>query len=311
MAKIGYWLPFRTEMTSVTYEAPGMLLKEVRDSFISHLRTGSDVEMVEFGDFRNGLVVNGEAVIGGKPVEGLDAFVWFGEIGRDYRMEHNVGLLRSMERHTKVANPPDGFETAMDKFLTSSTLSRNGIRVPKFMLLTPQHSEEAEEILSPWRPVLLKPRLGSYGMGIIRISSASEVADHLDYMPPSTHYLEQLIPNDPSQWIGVNVIGGKHAYSYRKGPESFHDGWKVLDRKRVGGKMLLAEPNDEQRKIAEKVAALLGLAWCGVDIITGKDGRHYVVDVNAYPGLYPEMFTQAGIDGPKLMAGAVLSQIGD
>jgi len=227
-------------------------------------------------------------------------------------MDHNMQLLYALVRKTRVINPPEGFKICMDKFLTSSFLSQNGITVPKFMLLTNNHAELAEKTLSSWGgPVLLKPRLGSYGIGIIRVDKPSDIADYLDYMPPGGHYIEQLVPNDPAQWIGVNVIGGKHAYSYRKGPESFHDGWKVLDRTRVGGKMLLAKPTQEHVRIAEKIAGLLGLAWCGVDIITGKDGTPYVIDVNAYPGLYPEMFSQAGIDGPKLMADAILSRLVD
>ncbi|MCL6089053.1 MAG: hypothetical protein M1530_02710, partial [Candidatus Marsarchaeota archaeon] len=126
----------------------------------------------------------------------------------------------------------------------------------------------------------------------------------------AAHYLEKLVPNDPATWIGVNVIGGKHAYSYRKGPESFHDGWKVMDRTRTGGKMLLARPTPVQMDIALKIAGLLGMSWVGVDFVTDRAGNPFVVDVNAFPGLYPDMFAQAKVDGPAMMANAVFSRLG-
>ncbi|MFA4982773.1 MAG: ATP-grasp domain-containing protein [Candidatus Micrarchaeia archaeon] len=308
--KVLVWLPCRKEMTGVTYERPGALLESVRNPFLRLLSSHPALQVSEVEDFRTGLLVGGKAVLGEKPAEGIDAFVWFGEIGRDFRREHSLELLKALEREAKVINCPSGYETAMDKYLTSSFLSRNGIPVPKFILVTPENSEQAAKEIEGWGPVLLKPRLGSYGIGITKVDRPSDIVSIIDYSQPAVHYAEQMIPNDPAKWIGVNVIGGKHAYSYRKGPESFYDGWKVMDRQRVGGKMLLAQPSEEQLAIAEKVARLLGMDWVGVDIITGSDGKPYVIDVNAFPGLYPEMFGQAGIDGPKMMADAVFSRLG-
>ncbi len=298
-------------MTSVTYETPGALVEEVREPFIGYLRQNSRVELIEFKDFRKGLLSCGKLLLDGSPGEGLDAFVWFGEIGRDFRREYNLELLKAIGNSAMVINSPSGYEIAMDKYLTSTFLGKHGIPVPKFMLVNPVNAEDAVGHIKEWGgPVLLKPRLGSYGIGILKLERPTELPDAVDYAPPSTHYVEQLIPNNPAEWIGVNIIGGEHAYSYKKGPESFHGGWKVLDRKRVGGKMILATPTQQQLEIAKKIARLLGMAWVGVDIITDKSGNPYVVDVNAFPGLYPEMFAEAGIDGPKMMANAVFSKLG-
>jgi glutathione synthase/RimK-type ligase-like ATP-grasp enzyme len=308
--RVGFWLPFRESMTSVTYDAPGALVQEVRDGFISCLQGNPDVEIVEIGDFRKGLVSSGRPTFAGCQ-EKLDAFVWFGEIGRDFRREYNLELLKAIGREAIVINSASGYEVAMDKFLTSKCLSRHGIPVPRFLLVNADNPEHGVREIERWGgPILLKPRLGSYGIGIMKIDRPKDLTDALDYMPPGAHYIEQLVPNDPAEWIGINMIGGEHAYSYRKGPESFHDGWKVMDRKRIGGKMILAKPTELQLSIAKKIAALLDMAWVGVDIIMDGSGNPYVVDVNAFPGLYPEMFSQAGVDGPKMMAKAVFSRLG-
>lgn len=309
--KLGIWLPYRASMTSVTYDSPGVLLKQVRDSIVDELEESPDVEVIEFKEFRHGMISCGEAIIDGSRVGKLDAFVWFGEIGRDYRMGYNAELLRAIARDGPVMNSIGGYQIAMDKFLTSSFLAKNGIPVPRFLLVTSDNAEGSIPEIERWGgSVLLKPRLGSYGIGIVKIDRAKDIVDALDYMPSGTHYVEQMVPNEPGEWIGINIIGGEHAYSYRKGPESFHDGWKVMDRRRIGGKMMLAHPNREQLAIAKRIAGLLDMSWVGVDIITDSSGNPFVIDVNAFPGLYPEMFDSAGIDGARMIADAVLSKLG-
>lgn len=310
LKRVGLWLPFRKSMTSVTYETPGALLEEVRNKFLSCLVSNPDVEIIEIEDFRRGLVNSGRPVIADFR-EKLDAFVWFGEIWSDFRREYNLELLKAIGRETTVINSTFGYEIAMDKYLTSSFLSKHGLPVPKFLLVNADNAEYGVREINKWGgSVLLKPRFGSFGIGIMKIDRPNDLTNALDYMPAETHYLEELIPNDPAQWIGINIIGGEHAYSYKKGPESFHDGWKVMDRKRIGGKMILSKPSEQQLSIKKKIASLLDMAWVGVDIITDNSGNHYVVDVNAFPGLYPEMFSQADVDGPAMMARAVFSKIG-
>jgi|GEM_PF-2413761 len=308
--KIGVWLPFRKGMVSVTYETPGALVEQVRNGFVQALAKHGQADIIEIGDFRRARIESGKPTLEGTNLEELDAFVWFGEIGRDVRREHNLEILRAIEKSATVINCTFGYETAMDKFLTSSFLSEKGVKVPKFMLVGRENSEAAAQVLKSWGSVLLKPRLGSYGIGIVKLDKPQDIVDFTDYCPSMLHFVEEFVPNDPASWIGVNVIGGKHAYSYRKGKESFHDGWKVFDRKSVGGKMILAKPTERQIEIALKVADMLRMDWVGVDMVTDAQGEHYVIDVNAFPGLYPEMFAQAGVDGPKMMSDAVFARLG-
>lgn len=306
--KLGYWLPSRKGMIPVSYEQPGALLDEIRNGFIKNLNAKFD--LIEFNDIRKYVISSGTLFDGPKPMGGIDAFVWFGEIGKDTRREHNIEILKSIEKICPVINPVKGYELAMDKYLTSSILSKNNINVPKFALFTKDNAEDVSNLISNWGSVLLKPRLGSYGIGIIKIDKPEDLPDYGDYMPLGVHYIEQFVPNDPKDWIGINIIGGKHAYSYSKTSESFKGGWKVQDRASIGGKMILAKPTDLQLEIAIKVSKLLDMSWAGVDIITSKDGTPYVIDVNAFPGLYPEMFSKAKIDGPEMMAQAVFEKIG-
>ncbi len=307
--KLGLWLPCRREMTSVTYETPGALIEEIKQKFVSYLSQNSSLDLVELDDFRNNLISSGRLT--NDLFQEMDAFVWFGEIGRDHRGDCNLEMLKALEQKMTVINPTLGYQIAMDKFHTGMFLTKNQIPVPKFMLFTSTTVEDAVKQAERWGgQLLLKPRLGSYGIGIVKVDKPKDLTDIVDYAPTSMHYIEQFIPNDPTQWIGINMIGGKHAYSYRKEADCIHDGWKVMDRKRIGGKMILAQPTERQLAIARKISELLDMTWVGVDLITDRDGNSYVVDVNAFPGLYPEMFKLQGIDGPKMMADAIFAKLG-
>ena len=121
-----------------------------------------------------------------------------------------------------------------------------------------------------------------------------------------THYIEKFIPNKMEDWIGVNAINGKIVHGYGKDGCAISE-WKVHDRTRSGGHMLVRSPNEKQREIALTVGEIRGLDIYGVDIIKDNGGDHYVVDVNTFPGLYPEMLEKAENNTYKEIA-ALLKQ---
>lgn len=308
MKRIGVWIPTRTRMSEVSYEKPGMMLEEIKREVIENLRKDETIEIVEIKDLREEIIENGE--IQNEIFDKMQALIWFGEIGRDKKGEYNLEILRALENKMKVINPTKGYLTAMDKYQTGLFLAKNKIRAPKFMLFSKNEVEKAANTMKKWNtPILLKPRLGSYGVGIIKVEKTNDLLDITDYVETETHYVEEFIPNDPAKWIGVNIIGGKHAYSYSKEENCFRDGWKVSDRNKIGGKMILAKPTQDQLKIAQEIAAKMDLSWVGVDFITNGRDESFVVDVNTFPGLYPQMFDEAKVDGPKMITEAIFSKI--
>ncbi|MEK6953593.1 MAG: ATP-grasp domain-containing protein [Candidatus Micrarchaeota archaeon] len=296
---VAYWLPFRESMTSVSADAPGFLLREVRDGLLSELGKLFD-EVIEVGDLRSNILPQ-DAAIAGEYI----ALAWFGDLGSGHRREYGLEVLRGIEEKCKLFNPSNGYATAMDKYATAKFLKQKKIPSPEYVLFDPSNVEQAAKRMDGWAGVLLKPRWGGYGIGIVKIDSPADLVDYCDYMPPSIHYAERYILNSPKDWVGINIIGGEYAYAYAKSESSFKGGWKVWDRSRIGGKMLLADPPEEYIGYAEDVAENLRMSWVGVDIITANDGPPYVVDVNAFPGLYPEMYAKAGADVPKMMAEAI------
>jgi len=289
------WLPSRKELSSVSENAPGYLLQEVQERLVDRLKKDSEIKLFEELDFRRAIIKNGSAYLDDFCFDDLDIFFWLGELGREGRNSFPMEVLRAIASKVRVVNNPLAFEIGLDKFKSLELLRRNGVAVPSIALLSHGGVNQMKKVFRDWNSdVVIKPRMGSYGIGIVRIREDEQLlVDTLDYASHNNiHYIEQFIPNDISEWIGINVINGSVIYGYGKEGSQIK-GWKISDREKKGGHMLLKEPNRQQRDIALRVGRIVGLDLYGVDIIKGHDGRYYVVDVNTFPGLYPELLEKA------------------
>ncbi len=295
MKKLGFWLPSRKTYITVDERQPGYFISSFRDGLVKRLRKLKGVKLYENLDFRNALIKNGEVYVKDLCLNDLDLFYWFGEIDRS-EASYPVEVLETLSANVKIINDPKGLKTGLDKFKTQQALKSYGIRAPDFILASKENIEDALPALKE-KEYILKPRKGSFGKGMVRFREAQGLVDVVDYSAGKSHFLEEFIPNEFEEWIGVNVIGGKIVYGYGKKKEKIA-GWKVFDRKQKGGKMLLKWPNNKQEKIAIGCGKATNLTIYGVDIIKStKNGKYYVIDVNTYPGLYPEMFKEAKVDG--------------
>ncbi len=109
-------------------------------------------------------------------------------------------------------------------------------------------------------------------------------------------------------WCGINVIDRRVVHGYGKKPSRI-TGWKVHDRGKRGGEMVLREPSSERVKIAEKAAKATGLSFFGIDVIRSTEGKDYVIDLNTFPGLYPDMLKQAHVDIGKEFSRMILNRL--
>ena len=137
---------------------------------------------------------------------------------------------------------------------------------------------------------LLKPRRGSWGIGIVKVDSFSQLRDIIEYHSKKSYYLEKFYPNDMKDWIGVSVINGKLIYGFRKNHEKI-TGWKVYDRNRTGGKITYVKPNKEVEQVALKIGEILGASYYGLDFIKTVEG-YKVVDINCHPGIYYDLIQE-------------------
>jgi ribosomal protein S6--L-glutamate ligase len=91
------------------------------------------------------------------------------------------------------------------------------------------------------------------------------------------YYLQRTIDHDGAD-LRVFVIGGRVVGAIeRKSP-----GWRTnLARGGTAGPTVLS---DYHATLAIRSAAAVGAEYAGVDVVTDRDGRTYVLEVNGIPG---------------------------
>lgn len=299
---IGLWAPTRASMSPISIDTPGMWVESLKADFLAALGRNPDFNVIDGLDFRKAHIRKGDVFLGDFNFADLDLFFWFGELDRKHNSFH-VDILEAIGQHTIVINDAGALRIALDKVLTQLHLSRKGITVPYFLFVSRSNVAEVRELVNQ-RPFVLKPRLGSFGVGITKITSHDHLVDVVDYSEFDAHFLEEFIESPPDEFIGINIIGGNLVSGYGKERSKFR-GWKVFDRDRRGGGMVPKAPSPEQIQIAFDVARATGLDMLGVDIIRSSTGQDFVIDVNSFPGLYPAMSEQSGVDVAELLVAMI------
>jgi RimK family alpha-L-glutamate ligase len=186
-------------------------------------------------------------------------------------------LHRLEDRGGRVVNSPRAIERTVDKFWTSTLLEQCGIPTPETVVC-----EDPELAIAAFRQmgdVIVKPLFGSMGLGMVRVREeemAYRVFRTIEQIR-GVYYLQRTIEHDGSD-IRAFVIGGRVIGAIqRRSP-----GWRTnLAR---GGTASAVTLTPDQSSLATRSAAAVGAEYAGVDLLPGRDGRVYVLEVNGIPG---------------------------
>jgi RimK family alpha-L-glutamate ligase len=206
-------------------------------------------------------------------------------------------LHRLEERGVAVVNSPRAIERTVDKFWTSVLLEQCGIPTPETMVC--QDPEEAFTAFRTLQDVIVKPLFGSMGLGMVRVRDeemAYRVFRTIDQIR-GVYYLQRTIEHDGAD-VRVFVIGGRVVGAMERRSE----GWRTnLARGGTARSVALAE---DTARLAIRAAAAVGADYAGVDILTGRDGQTYVLEVNGIPG-WKGLQEATGLD----VAGALIEYL--
>jgi glutathione synthase/RimK-type ligase-like ATP-grasp enzyme len=104
----------------------------------------------------------------------------------------------------------------------------------------------------------------------------------------SVLYLQQFVPHDGVDWrllvVGDDVLGMR-----RINP----DDWRTNISR--GARAEPLEVTVELASMARRAAAAVGATVAGVDLLPGRDGRLYALEVNAVPG-WRALAAATGVD---------------
>ncbi len=108
------------------------------------------------------------------------------------------------------------------------------------------------------------------------------------------YYLQQMVPHDGSD-IRAFVGGGRILGAI----ERRTSGWRTNVSR--GGEAAAVELPPAHAELALRAAASIEAEYAGVDLLTGRDGKTYVLEVNGIPG-WEGLQRATGLD----VAGAIV-----
>ena len=184
----------------------------------------------------------------------------------------------------KLFNSHEAIRTCDDKGETYIALADKGINLPNTLFgalcfrkeCIYTESEKQEIIAKMGFPMIIKESYGSMGMGVHLVKDKVEFDQTIEKVRVRPHLFQEYLDYKVGVDVRVIVIGGKAVASMERQNEN-----DFRSNIAVGGKGKKIELPIEFRKTAEKTAKVLGLDYCGVDILYGRNGEPYVCEVNS------------------------------
>ena len=182
----------------------------------------------------------------------------------------------------KLYNSIDAITKCDDKMLTHICLANEGIKMPTSISSTLCYTDNGnrdylvEVIDKIGLPMIVKENYGSLGKQVYLANNHAELLEIENKLIHIPHIFQQYIECSKGKDYRVIVIGGKViAYMKRENPYSY------LSNLATGGTASKVELPQKYLDVAVKAAKILGLDYCGVDILEGPHGEPIISEVNS------------------------------
>ena len=182
----------------------------------------------------------------------------------------------------KVVNSSKALELCDDKMLTHIVLSNNGIKMP-ITISSPlcfhddgnrSFVDEVEKKL-PF-PLIVKENYGSLGKQVYLINNHEELMEISERLVHVNHLYQEFISSSKGKDYRIIVINHKViAYMKRENKHSY------LSNLASGGTSSLVDLPESYLNMAIKASKVLGLDYCGVDILEGPSKEPILSEVNS------------------------------
>ncbi|MBQ8323266.1 MAG: RimK family alpha-L-glutamate ligase [Clostridia bacterium] len=185
--------------------------------------------------------------------------------------------LRLFNRHAAIRD-------CDDKMQTYIALSGHGVKMPKtlsgLLCYEPTEPVRGETVGRIERqlsyPIVVKECFGSLGKGVYMAKNESELLSLAEKLKCRPHLFQETVKTSVGKDVRVIVVGGKVLCAMlRKSETDFRSNIEL------GGTGSKYEPSGEMRAVCEKVASLLKLDYCGIDILLGENDEPIVCEVNS------------------------------
>ena len=192
-------------------------------------------------------------------------------------------VLQGLEQAgVPLFNGYSAIEACDDKMTTFLALAGQKIRMPLTLPapLCYEDAEVSEEALDTLEgalgyPMVVKRSYGSRGTGVYLIKSREELKEKSQALMREPHLYQQYIKESHGRDVRVIVIGGRvFGAMLRKSETDFRSNLSLG----ASAEEYALDPS--AKAMCEKIASLLKLDYCGVDLLFGADG-FYLCEVNS------------------------------
>src|SRR5262245_25858099 len=201
-----------------------------------------------------------------------------------------------------VINPARAIEAAVDKFLTTAKLQAAGLLTPRTICC-----QTADEAMAAFAQlggdVVLKPLFGSEGRGITRLSDEALARRAFKMLAQlgAVLYLQEFIEHEGHD-IRLLVIGNRVLAMRRHNRLD----WRTNISRGATAEPFM--PDDGLVEMARRAAAAVAAPLAGVDLLPGRDGRLYTIEVNAVPG-WKGLARALNIDVARLVLDFIATEV--
>lgn len=208
------------------------------------------------------------------------AFVRFVPGGSFEAVTLYLGVLHALrELGVTVWNDARAIERCVDKSTTTFFLQRAGLPTPRTFAKVDRAEAEAiaSRILAEGGKLVQKPLFGAQGKGLRLISSLADLASPEEVN--GVYYLQEFIPpaQEHHQDWRLFVCRGRVIAAMIRHASSW------ITNIKQGARAKAAIASQELVELALRAASCVGADYAGVDIIQGRDGRLFVLEVNSMP----------------------------
>lgn len=212
-----------------------------------------------------------------------------GKIANDYKdydfciyLDKDEYVSACLEKcGVRLFNSSEAVRVCDDKFRTFIALANRDVKVPitfcaplcytSGATVDDEYVESLERALG--YPMVAKTNYGSLGASVKLIKSRNELVEYANAETFTPHIYQKFIKGGED--VRIIVIGGKVAASMKRvNNKDFRSNVEL------GGTGVRYDANDKEITLAEKVARILKLDYCGVDILE-DEGEPVLCEVNS------------------------------
>lgn len=199
--------------------------------------------------------------------------------------DKDILLARYLESYGfKVFNSSKAIEYTDDKALTYMALEKENVRMPKTIIAPFTFDNIAyndfnflDEVINDLKlPMIVKECKGSFGSGVYLVNDKEELISLLKNIGTKRVLFQEFIKSSYGKDVRIEVVNGKAIGSVLRVNETDFRS-NVLK----GGKMYKWDAPNEFIELSEKVARILKLDFCGIDIMFSIDNKPIFCEANS------------------------------